>query len=117
MGHAMAKHVRVMLSGVMALVVLAGGLWLARPEVAWAWASFQDSSDAYQRYAEHWPASRHVLEAHTRQDERDWQRARDSQSIPEIYAYLEQHSTGAFVGEARSAEDDLHFQATQAAGT
>src|SRR4051812_38146195 len=113
----MAQRVRVMLSAALLLGLTVGGLWLARPELAWAWTAYQDSSEAYQRYAERWPASRHLPEARARQDARDWQRASDSRSVSELHAYLEAHPTGAFVGQARQAEDDLRFQEAESAGS
>src|SRR4051812_34783435 len=113
----MAQRVRVMLSVAVALGLTLGGLWLARPELAWAWTAYQDSGEAYQRYAERWPASRHLTEALARQDARDWQRASASRSIPELHAYLDQHPTGAYVGQARQAEDDLRWQEAESAGS
>jgi len=69
------QRARQLLSAVVALALLAGALWLGRAEVAWAMTLAQDTSEAYRSYAEAWPASRHLTEARSRQDERAWQRA------------------------------------------
>src|SRR5690348_10768586 len=76
-------RVRIALLVGAALVLLCAVLWLERADIAWIWAGYQDTSEAYRAYAAAWPASGHVADARARQDERDWQRASASGALPE----------------------------------
>ena len=93
----MARGKKQLVAGAV-LAVLAIGLllWLVRADVAWAWTTYLDTSEAYRSYAEAWPQSDHRPEALARQDARDWERASADASLPALQEYLDRHPSGRF---------------------
>lgn len=99
-------------TAVLAILLVAGGIWALGPGVrdyfAWRTAAEKNTRASYEDYLEKHPDGRHRLEAELTIDRLDWTETANAPADTTAYLrYLERHPTGLYQAEAWRILDSL----------